>query len=318
MSSGLAIAYHNLSNMLEAGVPVQRSLNTLIPGLKGRLQEAFLALADGVAQGNPLAETMVQHPKVFDPVDVMLVDVGEESGNLPDMIGLLSKWHEMSARMLKRLISGLILPVLVLTIAAFVYPLPAFVLGGFDVKSYLFKVAGILMLFWVPTGIIFLIVRTTPRTGRARRALDSIALRIPILGSAIRRLAIGRFCWAFHMLCKAGVPYSESVDMAISVTGNAVIADQFAPAADSVKAGQLMSEGFTKKLPLELVEMWKTGEETGRLDDVSKRLADNYSEQAELWFAEFSRWFPRFVYFLICLVLIRMILNLAGSVWGSY
>jgi type II secretory pathway component PulF len=318
MSGSLAIAYHNLSNMLEAGVPVQRSLKTLIPGLKGRLQDAFLALADGVAQGNPLAETMVLHPKIFKPVDVMLVEVGEKSGNLPDMIGLLAKWHEMSARMLKRLISGLLLPILVLTIAAFVYPLPSFVLGGFDVNSYLIRVTEILMLFWVPAGIIFLIVRTTPRTGTARRILDSIAIRIPILGSAIRRLAIGRFCWAFHMLCKAGMPYSESVDMALSVTGNAEIADLFAPAAKSVKAGELMSEGFSKKLPLELVEMWKTGEETGMLDDVTKRLADNYSEQAELWFAEFARWFPRFVYFLICLVLIRMIFQLAGSIWGSY
>ena len=319
MKSGtLSIAYHNLSNMLEAGVPVQRSLNALIPGLQGRLQEAFLALADGVSQGNPLAETMVQHPKVFDQVDIMLVEVGEKSGNLPDMVGLLAKWHEMSARMFKRLISGLLLPVLVLTIAAFVYPLPSFVLGGFDVKSYLFKVVGILMLFWVPAVIIFLIVRISPRTGQARRVLDSVALRIPVLGSAIRRLAIGRFCWAFHMLCMAGVPYSESVDMALSVTGNAEIADMFAPAAKSVKAGEMMSEGFSKKLPIELVEMWKTGEETGMLDDVTKRLANNYSEQAELWFAEFARWFPRFVYFLICLVLIYMILQLAGGILGSY
>jgi type II secretory pathway component PulF len=318
MSNDLATAYHNLANMLDAGVPVQRSLNTLIPGLKGRLQKAFLAMADGVAQGNPLSETMILHTKVFDPVDIMLVEVGETSGNLPDMIALLSKWHEMSARMLKRLISGLLLPVLVLTIAAFVYPLPSFVLGGFEVKPYLFKVMQILMLFWVPAGIIFLIIRTTPRTGPARRVLDKIVLRIPVLGSAVHRLAIGRFCWAFHMLCKAGVPYNESVDMALSVTGNAVIADQFAPAAESVKAGNLMSEGFSKKLPLELVEMWKTGEETGMLDDISKKLADNYSEQAESWFAHFTYWFPRFVYFLICILLIRMIFALAGSIWGSY
>jgi len=54
------------------------------------------------------------------------------------------------------------------------------------------------------------------------------------------------------------------------------------------------------------------------LDDVTKRLADNYSEQAELWFAEFTRWFPRFVYFLICIMLISMIFKLAGSIWGSY
>ena len=249
MSSKLAIAYNNLSTMLDAGVPVQRSLNTLIPGLKPRLQKAILALAEGVAQGNPLSETMILYPKVFDPVDIMLVEVGEKSGNLPDLIALLSKWHEMSARMLKRMISGLLLPVLVLTIAAFVFPLPAFVLGELSLTSYLLKVVGTLLLFWVPAGIIVLIVRTTPRTGPARRVLDKIVLRIPILGSAVHKLAIGRFCWAFHMLCKAGVPYSESVEMAVSVTGNLAIADLFRPAAKCVRAGELMSDGFSKKLP---------------------------------------------------------------------
>jgi len=318
MSGNLAIAYHNLSNMLDAGVPVQRSLNTVIPGLKPRMRKAFLTLAEGVAQGNPLAETMILHPEVFGPVDIMLVEVGEKSGNLPDLIALLSKWHEMSDRMLKRLISGLLLPVFVLTIAAFVFPLPSFILGGLDLKSYLFKVVGILLLFWIPAGIIVLIIRTTPRTGQARRVLDNIVLRIPVLGSAVHKLEISRFCWAFHMLCKAGVPYSESVEMAVSVTGNIVIADQFRPAVKSVRAGELMSEGFSKKLPFDVVEMWKTGEETGRLDDISKRLANNYSEKAELWFAEFTRWFPRFVYLLICLLLITMIFKLAGSIWGSY
>ncbi|OHB65560.1 MAG: hypothetical protein A2168_06930 [Planctomycetes bacterium RBG_13_50_24] len=318
MSSGLAIAYNNLSNMLDAGVPVQRSLNTLIPGLKPRLQKAFLALADGVAQGNPMSETMVLYPKVFDPVDIMLAQVGETSGNLPELIALLSKWHEMSARMQKKLISGLLLPVFVLTIAAFVFPLPAFVLGAISLKSYLLKVAGILMLFWIPAGIIFFIIRTTPRTGPARKVLDIVVLRIPVLGSAVYKLAIGRFCWAFHMLCKAGLPYSESVEMAMSVTGNAVVADMFGPSAASVKAGNLMSEGLSKELPLDLVEMWKTGEETGMLDDVSGRLANNYSEQAEFWFAEFTRWFPRIIYMLICAVLIMMIFKLAGNIWGNY
>ena len=318
MSSKLAIAYNNLSTMLGAGVPVQRSLNTLIPGLEPGLQKAFLALADGVAQGNPLAETMVLHPKIFDPVDIMLVEVGEKSGNLPDLIGLLSKWHEMSARMLKRMISGLLLPVFVLTIAAFVFPLPAFVLGELSLTSYLLKVVGILLLFWVPAGIIILIVHTTPRTGSLRRLLDKVVLRLPILGKAVRNLEISRFCWAFHMLSKAGVPYSESVDMAMSATGNLVIADLFGPAAESVKAGELMSEGLSKKLPLDLVEMWKTGEETGRLDEVTKRLADNYSEQADFWFAQFTCWFPRFIYLLICIVMLIMIAKLAGSIWGSY
>jgi type II secretory pathway component PulF len=148
--------------------------------------------------------------------------------------------------------------------------------------------------------------------------LDKLVLRIPILGKAFRKLAISRFCWAFHMLCKAGVPYTESVDMAISATGNLIVADLFRPAAESVKAGLLMSEGLSTKLPPDLVEMWKTGEETGRIDEITKRLADNYSEQADFWFAEFTRWFPRFVYLLICIVLIIMIFKLAGNISRSY
>jgi type II secretory pathway component PulF len=317
MAGKLAIAYNNLSIMLAAGVPVQRSLNTLIPGLQGRLQEAFLALADGVAEGNPLAYTMVLHPKVFAPVDIMIVEVGEKSGNLPELIGLLSKWHEMSSRMLKRMISGFLLPILILTVAAFVFPLPSFVLGDLTLTDYLFKVVRILMLFWVPAAIIVLIIRTTPQTGQARRVLDQIALRIPVLGSAIHKLAISRFCWAFHMLCKAGVPYNESVDMAMSVTGNLVVADLFAPSAEKVKAGEPMSGGLSKKLPFELVEMWKIGEETGQLDDVTLRLANNYSEQADFWFAQFTYWFPRFIYLLICIMLIFMIFSLAGQIWGN-
>ncbi|MHC4329071.1 MAG: type II secretion system F family protein [Planctomycetota bacterium] len=318
MPDALAMAYHNLSSMLDAGVPILRSLNTVTPGLKPRMRKAFLALAEGVSQGNTLAETMVLHHRVFEPVDVMIVEVAEKSGNLPGLIGLLSKWHEMSHRMLRRMMSGLLLPIMVLTIAAFVFPLPGFVLGGWDVKSYLLKVASILMLFLVPAAVIVAIIILTPKTGPLRRILDHIALRIPILGAAVHKLAVSRFCWAFHMLSKAGVPMTESVEMSVSVAGNLVVGDLFRPAAASVAAGGLMSEGFSPKLPFDLVELWKVGEETGQLDDISKRLADTYTERAEFWFHEFTRWFPRIVYFLICIMLIIMILQLAAGIRSMY
>ena len=114
MPDALAIAYHNLSSMLDAGVPVLRSLNTVTPGMKPRMRKAFLAIAEGVSQGEPLAETMVRYPRTFGPVDVMIVEVAEKSGNLPDMIGLLSRWREMSHRMFKKILSGLMLPAMVL------------------------------------------------------------------------------------------------------------------------------------------------------------------------------------------------------------
>lgn len=318
MPDALAIAYHNLSTMLEAGVPVLRSLNTVTPGMKPRMRKAFLAIADGVSQGEPLAEAMVRYPGTFGPVDVMIVEVAEKSGNLPDMIGLLSKWREMSHRMLKKILSGLMLPATVLVIAACVSPLPSFIQGGWIVNDYLRRVVQILSLFAVPAVAIVLVIRFTPKTGPLRRALDSLVLRIPVLRRAVFKLAISRYCWAFHMLCKAGVPIADCVEMSISATGNLVVGDLFRPCVDSVRAGGTMGEHLSPKLPVELIEMWKVGEETGQLDNISKRLADTYTEQAEFWFGEFSRWFPRFVYLLICIMLIRMIFTQFSAVYSAY
>jgi len=307
MAKHLAMAYHNLSTMLDAGVPLLRSLNTVASGLEPRLKKSFLALADGVLQGNPLSETMSQNPKLFNPLDVMLIEAAETSGSLPELIGLLAQWHESTKRMVRKLWSGMILPILILTVAAFVAPLPSFILGGWTIRSYVLAVVRILLLFWIPAVIIILIVRKSPKTGSLRRLLDRIVLRIPVLGNAMYRLAISRFCWVFHMLCKAGVPVSDCVGMAVSATGNAVVGDMFRPAVEKVRAGESICEGLSPKLPGEIVELWRIGEETGTLDDVTKRLADNNAESAEAWLHEFTRWFPRFVYFLVSLLMIYYI-----------
>ncbi|UCD00090.1 MAG: type II secretion system F family protein [Phycisphaerales bacterium] len=307
MPKALALAYDNLSTMLDAGVPLLRSLNTVASGQKPRIKEAFLALADGVSQGNPLAETMGRNRRVFSPLDVMLIGAGETSGNLAELTGLLGKWHEMSRRMLRKMLSGMLLPVLILTIAAFVVPVPGFILGDQTIGAYLLSVVCILLLFWIPATIIFLIVYATPKTGPLRRLLDRVVLRIPVLGRAMYRVALSRFLWVFHALCKAGVPLGECVGMAIPAAGNAVVGDMFQEAARRVRVGEPLGEGLSPRLPRELVEMWKVGEETGTLDEVTKRLADQNTDAAEFWLGEFARWFPRFVYFLVCLLLIYFV-----------
>lgn len=318
MAKNLSMAYHNLSVMLDAGVPLLRSLNTIAEGQKPRMQQAFQTLADGVSEGDPLAETMGKMPKVFKPVDVMLIHAAETSGNLPDLIGLLSKWHESSQRMVRKIRSGMFLPVAILTIAAFVAPVPSFVLGGWNIGEYLLAVLNILLLFWVPAGIIIFIIRKTPQTGPLRRLLDQIALRIPVLGNALYRLAISRYCWVFHMLCKAGVPVTNCVEMAVSTAGNTAVGNLFRPAVARVRAGDSISEGLSRKLPKEVLEMWKIGEESGTLDNVTKRLAESNADTAEFYLDNFARWFPRCVYFLVCLFMISYIFRNAMQISSMY
>ncbi|MHC4172078.1 MAG: type II secretion system F family protein [Planctomycetota bacterium] len=307
MANSLALAYHNLSIMLDAGVPLLRSLNTVSSALDPHTRVAFLRLVQSASKGNTLAETMTQSPSIFNPVDVTIIQAAETSGNLPESFKLLSQWHEFSGRIRKKMLSGMFLPILLLHATAFIAPFPGFVLGGWQIGPYLTSVVTILLLFYIPAVIIFIILRITPKTGLFRRLLDRLTLKIPLLGRAVYKLALSRYCWVFHMLTKAGVPITDCAERAASATTNAVVTDLVKPAAASAKAGRPVSDGFGSKLPMDFLEIWRVGEETGKLDDVTKRLADDNAEAAEFWFTEFARWLPRVIYCLVCLLMLYYI-----------
>jgi len=99
VANNIATAYHNLSVMLDAGVPLLRSLKVVAEGMEPHLRRAFLGLAESASKGNTLAETMVRSPGIFEPVDVMLIRAAETSGSLPESFKLLSKWREFTQRM---------------------------------------------------------------------------------------------------------------------------------------------------------------------------------------------------------------------------
>ena len=93
MKATIALAYHNLAMMLNAGVPLLRSLTTVAEGLDRRLSTAFRDLADGASHGDTLAQTMTKRPCVFGLLDAMVVRAAETSGSLPEALALLSRWH---------------------------------------------------------------------------------------------------------------------------------------------------------------------------------------------------------------------------------
>ncbi|MHC4464852.1 MAG: type II secretion system F family protein, partial [Planctomycetota bacterium] len=220
----------------------------------------------------------------------------------------LSEWHEFSSRIAKKMLSGMLLPIFLLHATAFIAPFPVFVRGDWQIGPYLTSVVTILLLFYIPAAIIFIILRMTPKTGLFRRLLDRLTLKIPLLGRAVYKLALSRYCWVFHMLIKAGISITDCAESAASAVANAVITDLFKPATASIKAGNPVSDGFPSKLPADFLEIWRVGEESGKLDDVTKRLADDNAEAAEFWFNEFARWLPRVIYFLVALLMIYYIL----------
>lgn len=314
MTKNISLAYHDLSVMLDAGMPILRSLESLVSGLRGNLQNAFHAVNKDVSSARPIAEAMAEHPKVFAPLDVSVIQAADTSGNLAESFKMLSQWYEFVNHLKRIILSGMLLPVVLINITAFIAPLPFLFLGQISILQYFLAMIRILALLYVPTAAIIAIYRLTPKTGTFRRLLDSLTLRIPLLGQGIRNIAISRYCRTFYIYYKAGIPIAQCAQTAPSMTGNVVITNLFKAGADSAQAGKPISEGFSRQLPTEFLNLWQIGEETGELDSVTKRLADRYADSGEHLLTEFSKWLPRLVYFLVCAVMVIQILRGSGVI----
>jgi len=317
MTKKIAVAYYNLSIMLDAGMPMLKALDTTAACFKGNLKNAFSTLAKGASAGDSLAETMRKHQWVFAPLDVMLVEAAEMSGNLPQSLKHLSQWYEFCNRLKHIIISGLLLPAVIITIAAPIIPLPYFILGQISFVKYFLQVLGTLALFYVPFAIILAIYRLMPNTGLIRRLLDAFILKVPGLGQAIRQLALSRYCRTFNLLYQAGIPITQCAQKSSEVTGNAIMTDLLKGGAESAQAGKMVCEGFSGKLPADFLHLWQIGEETGELDKTTGRLAGNNSETAEWLFVEFCRWLVRVIYFLILAMLAIRVLFMGAAIFGA-
>jgi type IV pilus assembly protein PilC len=318
MSRKLALAYHNLSVALEAGMPIFKSLNTIVEGQQGRFKRIFSDLASSISKGNSLAEAMAKHSNVFAHIDLMLVETGEATGNLAEVFRMLSGWYEFRDRIRKKILSRLMLPFVLIFFAAIVGPLPFFFLGKIGLGQYIGRVIGILALFYLPVGLILGVCFLMSKVAIFRRFLDALILRIPLFGQAVRQLAISRYCQAFNMHYKAGVPITQCAQKAANVTGNAVISGFFKGGTESARAGNMVCEGFSRRLPAEFLHLWQIGEETGELDKTVQKLASASGESAEFLFNELGQWLPRVIYWLVCIIIIIQILMIAAFITRQY
>ncbi|MBN1125012.1 MAG: type II secretion system F family protein [Sedimentisphaerales bacterium] len=331
MSNKRANIYHNLATMLDAGLPILRALQTCASGLRGRYAAVFDAIREKVKTGEELSKAMQAYPWLFASLDRIVVQAGEQSGSLAESCANLARWYEFTGRMKAIILSGLLLPLMLIHIAAFIGPVPRFALGQLTWQEYLWEVFGILLLFYIPFAIVLLIlslrpgkmgnrlIGVFPAVGPAiltaifsynsplRHIFDAILLRLPVLGKAVKQLCLSRFCRVFYILYNAGVPVLQTMELASKIAGNAALYHQLIGGLEAAKHGDPISTGFSPALPDDFRNLWQVGEETGDLDDVAGKLAQMTGFTAELYFEQLARWLPRFVYLYVCIIMIIQI-----------
>lgn len=314
VQAGLAQAYYDWATMLDAGLPILRSLDVIIEGREGPLKRTFMQVRESLSKGSGLSEAMSRHPHVFPELDRTLLEVAETSGSLGESLKMLSQWHDFVRTMTRRTLAKMIYPLFVLHIAAMVLPFPALFLGQIGLLGYLVKALGILLILYVPAVLIVAAISFRRRVDMLRLPLDLLVLRIPILNQAEWNFSICRYAKAFNLLYKAGVPITECARRATDVTGNSFIAGLFAGGAVSAREGGMVVDGLSSKLPAEYRDLWRTGEEIGELDKTMDKIIEISADRSDLYFTEFARWLVIAIEFLMMAILVVMIFMTASQI----
>ncbi len=302
--------YDKIAAMLNAGIDLKKALGMAADVGNRELRDAVLALVRSIDRGDTLSGALARQSKSFPLADRTLIDAGERSGRLPRTFQALADWYRLKTRLIMIVRSGLIRPLLTLLAAAFIMPAPVFFRES--TGAYILDVLILLIIFFAPSLLMILMYRKADKQGDLRIFIDKMLFKIPLLGKALRNMALGRYCFGFRMLFEAGVPVENCAQVAAGLCGNNVISGMVREGAISAKKGNPVSQGFSSGLPEDFLSIWKVGEESGRLGETLKRLYEKQVQRAEYYFKEFSAWVIRFVSALTGLIMIWYILSSAS------
>ena len=295
-----ALFASKLSAMVDAGVPIMRSLDLMRRQQKSPLfRRALLAMAEEVNQGGSLASSMRRWPKVFDNLSIAMVEAGEAGGVLDETLKRLAKLLEENARLQNQIRSALSYPIIVMSIAILVFlgmtifmiPTFASIFEQLNAELPMFTQMMVslseTLRSWVAlviVGVLLIVAVLVVRyynTPIGRRQIDGILLKVPLFGDLIQKTVSAQFCRTMSSLSKAGVPILMSLEILVDTAGNAVVSDAISNTRNDISEGVPMSTalGLKRVFPDMMISMLAIGEETGEMDAMLSKVADFYEDE---------------------------------------
>ena len=293
-----------LSTLQDAGLPILRSLQILEQQQKPGLLKAIIGgVAEDVEGGSSLSESMSKYPKAFDKLYSNMIAAGEAGGVLDLILARLADFMEKAAKLKKKVIGAMIYPIVVISIAVgvvtmiMIVVIPKFqdIFKDFHLTlpgptqlllnmSYFFsKQYGWAYLLATPI-IITVTSKLIRMTEGGRYATDVVKLKIPILGTILSKTAIARFTRTLGTLISAGVPILDAINITRETSGSEVYSRALLKVHDAIREGESMADPLraTKVCDAIVVNMIDVGEETGDLDKMLIKVADNYDNDVDV------------------------------------
>lgn len=292
----VVIFTQDLSVLLEAGLPVDRALHIIIDVVeKAKLKEILQNILKTVQGGSYLSDALAKYPRVFSTFYTNMVKAGEAGGILEDVLKRLSLFLESSQDLKDYIKSAMVYPIfLVLVGGVSIIILLTFVLPKFSIifsdmgqaiplsTRSLLWFSDILRIYWwlILGGLatIFFFLKRYVNTPAGRLKLDYYKLNSPVIGGLVEKIEVARFARTLGTLTKSGVPILRALNLVKDIITNQVIVNSMGAISERVKEGERLSRPMSdlRVFPPLAIQMITVGEETGRLDEMLLRVAENY------------------------------------------
>ncbi len=295
----LMLFARQMYSLTRSGVPLVRSLRGLAESSRNpTMVRALEDVVDSLGAGRDLASALARHPKIFSPLFVNVVKVGENTGKLDESFLRLYHYLAFDSNTRKKVAAALRYPLIVLlavgvaigVIMTMVVPQFARAFESFHAElpgptKVIIAVSNFTVNYWWL--LIALVIgagfagRTALATPKGRRFADRMKLKLPVLGSIVLRATLSRFARSFAMIVRAGVPLIEGLVLVGRAVQNEVVADKVRIVRDAVERGESLSRAAAASgmfTPL-VLQMLSVGEETGRVDEMMEEVADYYDRE---------------------------------------
>ena len=297
----LAIFFRQFSVMIDAGLPLVQCLEILAANQENQVfQKCLTGVRTSVESGSTLSNAMRQFPKIFDDLTTNMIEAGEAGGILDTILQRLAAYVEKAVKLKAAVKSALIYPVSVISIAClvvgallkFVVPIFANMFNSMGVDlplptAIVIKLSQFVGRFWwlcfALLIVAFVGVKYIRKDPKGRYMLDKFLLKLPVLGSVLRKIAVARFTRTLGTLITSGVPILEGLAITARTSGNAVLEDALMKVRKAVEEGRTIVDPLKEcgVFPNMVTQMIGVGEATGAMDAMLQKIADFYEDEVD-------------------------------------
>ncbi len=301
-SKDLVVFTRQLATMINAGVPLVRSLATMQAQTESESFKIHLKqISKDVESGEAFADALEKHSAIFSPIYINMIRAGESAGILDDILKKLAVQQEKDAAIRAKFKGAMTYPLVLISITIIVFIMLMTVvipkvgtiiadLTGGDLPTMtkvMLGISDIILNFWyIHIGVVVgttTYLRRALKTKKGRKVRDKLLLKIPAIKTIITKMVVARFSRIFASLMGAGVSVLDSLEITAKAIGNSVVEEELIAAAKVVANGEQLSKplGESKVFPPIVSQMLAIGEETGQSDTVLLKIADFYEEEVD-------------------------------------